>query len=98
MMLMFMKCSANVEAKHLGCYSGSGTALGVAVMAAIPVVMVEVGSELTLAIPPPIATEEERRETGLPVVTPLVFSFHICTAFHEHEHHASLCELIAHET
>ena len=31
-------------------------------------------------------------------VTPLVFSFHICTAFHEHEHHASLCELIAHET
>ena len=31
-------------------------------------------------------------------VTPQVFGFHICTAFHEHEHHASLCELIAHET
>ncbi|XP_066357595.1 uncharacterized protein [Miscanthus floridulus] len=35
-------------------------------MAAIPVVMVEVGSEVTLAIPPPTATAEERRETGLP--------------------------------
>ena len=32
------------------------------------------------------------------VVTPLVFSFHICTAFHEHEHHASIRELISHET
>jgi hypothetical protein len=31
-------------------------------------------------------------------VTPLVFSFHICTAFHEHEHHASIRELISHET
>ena len=31
-------------------------------------------------------------------VTPQVFSFHICTVFHEHEHHASLRELIAHET
>ena len=29
-------------------------------------VMVEVGSEVTLAIPPPIAMAEERRETGLP--------------------------------
>ena len=25
MMLMFMKCSANVEAKHLGCYNGGRT-------------------------------------------------------------------------
>jgi len=31
-------------------------------------------------------------------VTPLVFSIHICTAFHEHEHHASIRELISHET
>ena len=31
-------------------------------------------------------------------VTPQVFSSHICTAFHKHEHHASIRELIAHET
>jgi len=31
-------------------------------------------------------------------VTPRVFGFHICTAFHEHEHHASIRELISHET
>ena len=37
-----------------------------AVMAVIPVVMVEVGLEVTLAIPSPIAMAEERRETRLP--------------------------------
>ena len=37
-------------------------------------------------------------EVHVLAVTPLVFSFHICTAFHEHEHHASLRELISHET
>ena len=31
-------------------------------------------------------------------VTPQVFGFHICTTFHEHEHHASIRELISHET
>ena len=34
--------------------------------AAIPVAMMEVGSEVTLVIPPPTATVEERRETRLP--------------------------------
>ena len=43
----------------------STTAAAATVMAAIPVVMAEVGSEVTLAIPPPTATMEERRETGL---------------------------------
>ena len=38
----------------------------VAVMAVIPMVTVEVGSEVTLAIPPPIATAEEGRGNGLP--------------------------------
>ena len=38
----------------------------VVVMAVIPVVTAEVGLEVTLAIPPPIATVEERREIGLP--------------------------------
>jgi len=37
-----------------------------AVMAAISMVIAEVGSEVTLVIPPPIAAVEERRETGLP--------------------------------
>ena len=37
-----------------------------AVMAMILVVMAVVGLEVTLAIPPPIATEEERGEIGLP--------------------------------
>ena len=36
-------------------------------MAAIPMVMAEAGSEVTLAVPPPPIAEEERRETGLPV-------------------------------
>ena len=36
-------------------------------MVAIPVVMVEAGSEVTLAIPPPLVAKEERRETGLPI-------------------------------
>ena len=31
-------------------------------------------------------------------ITPQVFGFHICTTFHEHEHHASIRELISHET
>lgn len=38
----------------------------VAVMAAMPIVMVGVGSEVTLAVPPPTAMEEEQREIGLP--------------------------------
>jgi len=41
-------------------------AAAVAVMAVIPMAMAEVGSKVTLAIPPPTATTEERRETGLP--------------------------------
>jgi len=41
-------------------------AVAATVMVVIPVVMAEVGSEVTLAIPPPTATTEERRETGLP--------------------------------
>ena len=41
-------------------------AAAVAVMAAIPMVMAEVGSEVTLVVPPPIVVEGERRETGLP--------------------------------
>ena len=44
----------------------STAAAAVAVMAAIPVVTSEVGSEVTLVIPPPIAAVEERRETRLP--------------------------------
>ena len=32
------------------------------------------------------------------VVTPQVFGFHICIAFHEHEHHGSIREPISHET
>ena len=36
------------------------------VIAAIPVVTIEVGSEVTLAIPPPTSVAKERRETGLP--------------------------------
>ena len=36
------------------------------VMVVIPMAMAEVGSEVTLVIPPPIASAEERRETGLP--------------------------------
>jgi len=36
-----------------------------AVMAAIPMAMMLVGSKVTLAIPPPTATMVERRETGL---------------------------------
>ena len=36
-------------------------------MAAIPVVTVEAGSEVTLAVLPPPVMEEERREIGLPV-------------------------------
>jgi len=36
------------------------------VMVAIPVAILEVRSEVTLAIPPPTAMAEERRETGLP--------------------------------
>ena len=34
---------------------------------------------------------------GSSIVTPQVFGFHICTAFHEHEHHASIREPISHE-
>ena len=37
------------------------------VMAVIPMVMVEVRSKVTLAVPPPIVVEEERWETRLPV-------------------------------
>ena len=36
-------------------------------MAAILVVMAGVGSEVTLAVPPPMVVEEERREIGLPI-------------------------------
>jgi len=36
------------------------------VMAAIPVATAGVGLEVTLAVPPPTAMVEERRETGLP--------------------------------
>ena len=43
----------------------STTIVVAAVMAAIPMVTVEVGLEVTLAIPPPTAVEE-RRETELP--------------------------------
>ena len=39
--------------------------VAVTVMAVICVVTVEVGLEVTLAIPPAPATAEERRETGL---------------------------------
>ena len=35
-------------------------------IAVIPMVTVEVGSEVTLLIPPPTAAEEEMRETGFP--------------------------------
>ena len=41
-------------------------AAAVVVMAVIPVVMVEVGSEVTLMIPPAPVAVEERRETALP--------------------------------
>jgi len=41
-------------------------AAAVAVMVAIPMVIAVVGLEVTLTIPPPIATAEERRETRLP--------------------------------
>ena len=44
----------------------STAAAAVVVMVAIPMVMLEVGSEVTLVIPPPIVVEEERRETRLP--------------------------------
>jgi len=37
-------------------------------MAAIPMVTVEVESEVTLMVPPPMAAGEERRETGLPAL------------------------------
>ena len=36
------------------------------VMAVIPMVMAEVGLEVTFVVPPPTVVEEERRETGLP--------------------------------
>ena len=36
------------------------------VAVAIPMVMAEIGLEVTLAIPPPTAAVEERRETRLP--------------------------------
>ena len=39
----------------------------VAMMAVIPVVTVEAGSEVTLAVPPPPVMEEERREFRLPI-------------------------------
>ena len=39
----------------------------VAMMAAIPVVTVEARLEVTLAFPPPLVVEEERRETGLTI-------------------------------
>ena len=38
-----------------------------AVMAAIPMVMAKVGLEVTLAVPPSMVAEEERRETRLPI-------------------------------
>jgi len=46
----------------------STAAVAAAVMATIPVVTVEAGSEVTLAVPPPMVTEEERRESGLPIL------------------------------
>ena len=46
----------------------STTTVAAAVMAAIPMVMAEVGPEVTLVIPPPIAMVEERRKTGLPTL------------------------------
>ena len=36
-------------------------------MAVIPVVTAKAGSEVTLAVPPPMVAEEERREGGLPI-------------------------------
>ena len=44
----------------------STTTVAAVVMAVIPVVIAEVGSEVNLAIRPPIAVEGERRETGHP--------------------------------
>ena len=38
------------------------------VMAVNPMAMAEDGSEVTLAIPPPTAMVEEKRETGLPAL------------------------------
>ena len=38
-----------------------------AVMAAIPMVLAEARSGLTLVVPPPPVVKEERREAGLPV-------------------------------
>ena len=43
----------------------STVAAAAVVMAVIPVVTAEVGSEVTLAIPPPTAMAEERREVML---------------------------------
>ena len=44
----------------------STAAVVAAVMAMIPVVMAEVGSEVTLMVPPLTVAVEERKETGLP--------------------------------
>lgn len=49
--------------------SVASTAAAVAtVLAAIPVVMAEAASEVSLAAPPPPAAAEEERETGLPAL------------------------------
>jgi len=37
-------------------------------MVAIPMVMAEVGSKVTVAVPPPSVVEEERREARLPIL------------------------------
>ena len=44
----------------------SMVAAAMVVMAVILMATAEVGSEVTLAIPPPTTMVEERRETGLP--------------------------------
>ena len=41
---------------------------------------------------------EETKAVGIDPVTPQVFGFHICTAFHKNEHHSSIYEFILHET
>ena len=38
-----------------------------AMMAVIPMVKAKARSEVTLVVPPPLVTEEERRQTRLPI-------------------------------
>ena len=52
-------------AASIGSVASTAAAV-VTVLAAIPVVMVDATSEVTLVAPAPLATVEEERETGLP--------------------------------